>query len=772
MIRKLFTLYSSLFTSVKNMHHLLNSSSPYLLQHRDNPVSWYPWGDEAIERARAEQKPIFLSIGYSTCHWCHVMAHESFENSEIAKILNEYFICIKVDREERPDIDRLYMAYVQALTGSGGWPLSVWLTPELKPFFGGTYFPPKDSYGRVGFPSVLLQLAQLWKENRSRLEQEALRAMNALHYLAEKKEVSALQSKEASLQRGYEEFLESFDPVWGGFGRAPKFPRPSVLYFILRCQKGVSPRPCSQNPGTDPFLVTLDKMAAGGLHDHLGGGFHRYSVDAIWQVPHFEKMLYDQAQLAIAYLEAWQVTGENRLLAKLACADEVQGASERRARNVYGIPEDSSTGVTQQFAAEVEFRKKSNKYAEVVRNILDYVSRDLTSLEGGFYCAEDADSSDLSLPLDSHGFHPKLEGAFYVWTAEEIRGMLTAEENQVVTIYYNIQEEGNVPEESDPQGELVGKNVLMVTKELSTIALEFGVDRLIMEERLSQAKSKLFAARCQRPRPHRDDKILTAWNGLMISAYARAGAILGHKKDIDTAVRSARFVYEHLYDSKLGELHRSWREGQSTEQGFAEDYAFLIQGLLDLYEATFDIAWLEWAETLQKKMDELFWDTKQGGYFSASTGDPHLLLRMKEDYDGAEPSANAIAALNLLRLSRMLNNTDAIAKVDQIFHTTAVTLEGMPTAVPQLLVALWYSLQPPQQWVIAGDPTASDTQALLVTARKGFHPERVILLVDGGRGQEWLAARNPIMAEMRPVKGKAAVYRCEHFVCHEPLTKE
>ncbi|HLB34483.1 MAG TPA: thioredoxin domain-containing protein [Chthoniobacterales bacterium] len=235
------------------MHHLLNSSSPYLLQHRDNPVSWYPWGDEAIERARAEQKPIFLSIGYSTCHWCHVMAHESFENSEIAKILNEYFICIKVDREERPDIDRLYMAYVQALTGSGGWPLSVWLTPELKPFFGGTYFPPKDSYGRVGFPSVLLQLAQLWKENRSRLEQEALRAMNALHYLAEKKEVSALQSKEASLQRGYEEFLESFDPVWGGFGRAPKFPRPSVLYFILRCQKGVSPRPCSQNPGTDPF---------------------------------------------------------------------------------------------------------------------------------------------------------------------------------------------------------------------------------------------------------------------------------------------------------------------------------------------------------------------------------------------------------------------------------------------------------------------------------------------------------------------------------------
>ena len=688
------------------MNHLSTCTSPYLLQHAENPVEWYPWGEVAFARAREEQKPIFLSIGYSTCHWCHVMAHESFENPEIAALMNERFINVKVDREERPDVDRLYMAYVQGITGSGGWPMSVWLTPELKPFFGGTYFPPENRHGRAGFPSVLMQLSQLWEQSREKIEQEASRSLKALQSSAESN-ATTVTNLETPLERAAEYFLRIYDEEWGGFGSAPKFPRPSVLYFLLRqSRSGTANHNQEYNQELlRSVLGTLDRMAAGGIHDHLGEGFHRYSVDREWHVPHFEKMLYDQAQLAIAYLEAWQVTGKKR-------------------------------------------------YADVTRDILAYVQREMTSQEGGFYSAEDADS------LIKQGSTEHAEGAFFVWTKEEIEGALPSEEATLFCEHYGVRSDGNVNPSSDPHGELSGKNVLM----------EQGLIAEDAVESLARSRKILLEIRSQRPRPHLDYKILCAWNGLMISAFARAGATFGAAEYLEAAVKAADFIKEHLTDSESGELRRSWSGGKVLEKGFAEDYAFLIQGLLDLYEATFEIGRLQWAVDLQGIMDRLFWDDEGGGYFSSAEGDPHLLVRMKEEYDGAEPSANSVAALNLLRFSRMLSDSKAEEKAKRIFAFSNRTLEGMPAALPQLLAALQYSQSSGQQVVIAGNPLASDTEALIAWVRKGFHPERVILLADKGAGQPWLSERIPFIAGMKPVEGKAALYRCENFTCSAPLT--
>ncbi len=690
------------------MNHLSATSSPYLLQHAENPVEWYPWGEEAFARAREEQKPIFLSIGYSTCHWCHVMAHESFENPEIAALMNEHFINVKVDREERPDVDRLYMAYVQGLTGSGGWPMSVWLTPELKPFFGGTYFPPENRHGRAGFPSVLMQLSQLWEQNREKIEQEAIRSLAALQVSARSEAITVTDPK-APLERAAEYFLRIYDEEWGGFGSAPKFPRPSVLFFLLR-QAGEGSSGYNQEL-LRIVLGTLDRMAAGGIHDHLGGGFHRYSVDREWHVPHFEKMLYDQAQLAMAYLEAWQVTGEKR-------------------------------------------------HADVAHDILRYVQREMTSPEGGFYSAEDADS------LLKHDSTEHAEGAFFVWTKEEVMEALSSEEAALFCRHYGVHSHGNVNPSSDPHGELFGKNVLM----------EQGMIRESKRASLEQSKKILLDVRSRRPRPHLDDKILCAWNGLMISAFARAGAAMGDKGYVGAAVAAAEFIKAQLTHERTGELCRSWRKGRVLEAGFAEDYAFLIQGLLDLYEATFKIAWLQWAFDLQSIMDRLFWDEAEGGYFSSAKGDPHLLVRMKDDYDGAEPSANSVAALNLLRFSQMLGDDGSAKKAKQIFALSGRPLEGMPAAVPQLLVALQYSQSSKRQVVIAGKSTSPDTKALIAAARKGFHPYDVLLLVGGAEGAEeeegqaWLSERIPSIAGMKPIDGKAALYRCENFTCSAPLT--
>ncbi len=675
-------------------------------------MDWYPWCEEAFALAQREQKPIFLSIGYSTCHWCHVMAHESFENAEIAALMNKHFVCVKVDREERPDVDRLYMAYVQALSGSGGWPMSVWLTPELKPFFGGTYFPPEDRHGRVGFPSILSQIAQVWSESREAVEKEAARSVAALQESVRGE--GAQESDQAGvLGRASEYFLRTYDEQWGGFGSAPKFPRPSVLYFLLRQAVATSTADQRLLP---LVLGTLDRMAAGGIHDHLGGGFHRYSVDRFWHVPHFEKMLYDQAQLAVAYLEAWQITGRD-------------------------------------------------DYAEIVRDILGYVSREMTSPEGGFYSAEDADS------LLRHGSSEHAEGAFFVWTLAEIEAALETGAAALFCEHYGVRVSGNVDPASDPHNELAGKNVLMQQRSLSGTAAHLGIPLEAVVESLAASKRVLFDVRSKRPRPHLDDKILCAWNGLMISAFAKAGAILGNPKFLESAKNAALFIRSHLSDLSSGELRRSWRKGKSLERAFAEDYAFLIQGLLDLYEASFEISWLQWAVQLQGIMDRLFWDASGGGYFSSAEGDPHLLVRLKEDYDGAEPSANSVAALNLLRLARMLGDEESAKKAERIFSLSSRTLEGMPAAVPQLLVALGFHRTPGRQCVVAGTPGAPDTEALLAAAREGFHPDQGLLLADGGEGQHWIAQRNPLFAEMKPIQGQAALYRCENFTCSAPVTE-
>src|SRR5581483_1902631 len=468
-------------------NRLAREKSPYLLQHADNPVDWFPWGEEAFAKARAENKPIFLSIGYSTCHWCHVMAHESFESEETAALMNREFVNVKVDREERPDVDRVYMTFVQATTGHGGWPMSVWLTPNLQPFVGGTYFPPEDRHGHPAFRKVIAGIANAWKQNREQIVEQGERIIEVLR----ESQNAAPDSRKIDndvLDKAFEQFSRTFDAHEGGFGSAPKFPRPATFNFLTRYYA----RARNQR-ALDVDLFTLRKMAAGGMHDHLGGGFHRYSVDRYWHVPHFEKMLYDQAQLAVAYLEAFQIT-------------------------------------------------QDRQFESVARDILDYVLRDMTSAEGGFYSAEDADS------LLEHGKPEHAEGAFYVWTEKEIDDVL-GDEAEAFKLHYGVQENGNAPDGSDPQREFVGKNIL--------------IERGVAQDRQSLARSreKLLSIRCKRPRPHLDDKIIAAWNGLMISAFARAGAALNEPKYLDAAKRAAEFIRQNLWQNEI--LFRSYREGRS-----------------------------------------------------------------------------------------------------------------------------------------------------------------------------------------------------------------
>ena len=654
---------------------LAAATSPYLLQHADNPVAWFEWGPDAFEKARRESKPIFLSVGYSTCHWCHVMAHESFENADVARVLNEFFVSIKVDREERPDIDRLYMAFVQATTGSGGWPMSVWLTPEAEPFFGGTYFPPTDRYGRPGFVTVLERIAELWAQEPQNLVAQAREVITAL------RETSAPTPGPVSagpLAAGVEAFARSYDREHGGFGGGPKFPRPSVFHFLLR-----RPEPEAR----EMTLHTLRKMAAGGMRDHLGGGFHRYSVDGEWHVPHFEKMLYDQAQLVTAYVDAWRVT-------------------------------------------------RDGNFAAIARDTLAYVSRDLSHPEGGFFSAEDADS------LFEHGRPEHGEGAFYVWSHAEITALL-GERAEAFCRRYGVRPEGNVDPAADPHGEFTGKNILIEREP---------------EPALEAERAILVAARAKRPRPHLDDKILTAWNGLMISAFARAGAALDEPAYVAVARRAAEFLRAELFDAASGELFRTWREGRAAIRAFAEDYAFLIAGLLDLYEAGFEKTWLDWALALQARQDALFFDGRS--YLGSAEGDPLVPLRLRDDYDGAEPSASAVSALNLLRLAAMTHDESFRERARTVVESFATILARMPSAVPQMLAALDQLLDAPAQAVIAGEPGTPDFDAMATALRGQFAPRRVLLR----------AGDTTASAAMTPLDGHAAVYVCENFACQAPIT--
>jgi len=730
-------------------NRLAQETSPYLLQHADNPVAWYPWGEAAFEKARAEDKPIFLSIGYSTCHWCHVMAHESFEDPAVAAILNEHFVSIKVDREERPDVDHVYMTYVQALTGHGGWPLSAWLTPELKPFYGGTYFPPTERHGRPSFSQVLRSIAQTWREDRKKLIDEGQRVLDALSsYHADQAKASgvgaanSLEFAEAggeAFEKCFQYFYEAFDTKDGGFGGAPKFPRASNLNFLFRLAAIQGLDTEAGGEAVKMATATLRKMAEGGLHDHVGGGFHRYSVDAAWFVPHFEKMLYDQAQIAVNYLDGYRAT-------------------------------------------------KRDIYLWIARDVLDYVQRDLTDpATGAFYSAEDADS------LIAHGKPEHAEGAFYVWSENEVRSALAADQPDrahlfdLVRVHFGVLANGNVAAELDPQGEFAGKNILAQRHSIVDTAAKLGLDVTIASDRLVEALGLLKQFRETRPRPHRDDKIITAWNGLMISALAQAAQTLRHRSIeqgsaedefsaqayLAAAQRAAHFLRLNLFDQSSGLLYRSFRGTRAPVEAFAEDYAYLIQGLIDLYEASFQLDWLQWADRLQDELDARFWDEQGGGYFQSPRGDANIVLRLKDDYDGAEPAAGSVAAMNLWRLlpiSRFPEVRQEKARRTQ--EALRGTWERTAHALPQALCALEYALTDRPQIVIAGESGSPEFRALWSETQGGFGPRRTVLTLtpaDVSASAAWMEARAPWLAAMKPT-GPGRAYVCEHYTCQAPVT--
>jgi uncharacterized protein YyaL (SSP411 family) len=699
-------------------NRLAQEHSPYLLQHQHNPVDWYPWGDEAFARARREGKPIFLSIGYSTCHWCHVMEHESFEDAGIAAVLNELFVSIKVDREERPDVDRVYMTFVQATTGSGGWPMSVWLTPELAPFYGGTYFPPRSKWGKPGFVELLQEIARAWREERDKVLQSAGAIVERLRSFGAREPDEGLPPPSV-LDRATSEFAGVFDRRRGGFGSAPKFPRPSELLFLLRehARTGAAePR--------EMAVATLGAMAMGGMRDHLGGGFHRYSVDGDWRVPHFEKMLYDQAQLVLAYVEAAQVTGDRY-------------------------------------------------YAEVALDTLEYVRRDMTDAGGGFYSAEDADS----IPPEQAGAETphKSEGAFYIWRDDEIVELL-GEDAPIFRARYGVLPGGNAP--FDPQEEFTGKNLLYTARPLETIASEAGTPLADVVASLRRSRAVLFAARNQRPRPHLDDKVLTAWNGLMIAAFSRAGRLVpGAARYIADAQRAARFVRERLWDAASRTLTRRYRQGHSAVEGYAEDYAFLIFGLLELFQADGDAAWLDWAIALQTRQDELFGDADGGGWFSTSGQDPSVLLRLKEDYDGAEPSASSIGAHNLNVLAHLTGDAAAIDRLDHTLRHVGSRAAASGRAAPMMLAVLSSYHAGVRQVVVLGEHglgeqraerEAGTTGALMEVIRGEYLPSTIVVPVDY-RNQEAIARLLPWVGAMTATENKeAAAYVCRDFTCQAP----
>jgi len=700
-------------------NRLASEHSPYLLQHKDNPVDWYPWGQEAFDRARREDKPIFLSVGYSTCHWCHVMEHESFENPAIAEVLSRHFVSIKVDREERPDVDRVYMTFVQATTGSGGWPMSVWLTPTLEPFYGGTYFPPAARWGRPGFVEILEEIARVWREEREKVVQSAATIVGRLRSLRAQGQQGSVPDTRV-LDHVVGAFASAFDPRRGGFDGAPKFPRPSELMFLLRehARTGATePR--------DMALTTLRAMALGGMRDHVGGGFHRYSVDAEWRVPHFEKMLYDQAQLVLAYAESAQVTG-------------------------------------QQF------------YAEVALDTLDYVRRDLTSPEGGFFSAEDADSVP---PEHAHEAHPhKMEGAFYIWQDEEIQDALGSNAD-VFRARFGVLPDGNAP--SDPQGEFTHKNLLYTARSLEDVASATGRTVEDAAAALRRAREVLLARRTARPRPHLDDKVLTAWNGLMIAAFARAARVLdGAVGYLQDAQRAAAFLRQHLWKESSRTLLRRYRRGESGVDGYAEDYAYLIFGLLELFQADGDPAWLEWAITLQERQDELFWDPVDAGWFSTTGQDRSVLLRLKEDHDGAEPAASSVSVLNLLALSHLIGADNGLGagksgvsgyqdKIERTLGVFVARATETGRATPMMLAALSTYHAGVPQIVIVGDRASEDARALHDVVRQRYLPTALVIPV-APSNQQRVAAVLPWVASMPAKADRATAYLCRDFVCASP----
>ena len=677
-------------------NRLAREKSPYLLQHANNPVDWYPWGDEAFQKAKREDKPVFLSIGYSTCHWCHVMERESFENEALARVLNEHYVAIKVDREERPDVDRIYMLFVQLSTGSGGWPMSVFLTPDRKPFYGGTYFPPENRWGRPGFRTILESLARSWRDDRDRVVESSAQVLEQLRQHSEIAAEAAGPAGKEVLDTAYLSFRRSFDSKLGGFGASPKFPRPSVLNFLLRY--GVIQK---EEDAIRMVTVTLTEMAKGGMKDQLGGGFHRYSVDERWFVPHFEKMLYDQAQLEMSYLEAYQVT-------------------------------------------------RDENFAEVAREILAYVQRDLMHPGGAFYSAEDADSV-----IDPQHPHEKGEGAFYIWTWTELVDLLGMRDATIFAARYGVEQRGNVDE--DPHGEFTGRNILYQAMTLEQVAQRYETTVGEVQASLNRSSETLLKRRSNRVRPHLDDKVLTGWNAQMISAFAKAAQVLNDPAYGEVARRAIDFLHTHLWREKENLLLRRFRDGEAAVDGFLDDYALLVLALLDLYETTFDPADFHWAVTLAQLATERFGDPQNGGFFSTVAGQGDLVLRLKDDYDGAEPSGNSVITLALLRLSRMSGDESFREAAEKTLSAFASRLRTQGTAVPQMLVAYGVAWAKPMEIVLAGPVLDHRMTEMLASIHARFLPNAVVMRA--GEAPQTMPALN----------GAATAYVCENYACNQPV---
>jgi uncharacterized protein len=669
-------------------NRLANETSPYLLQHKDNPVDWYPWGEEALKRAREEDKPILLSVGYSACHWCHVMERESFEDEATARIMNEHFVNIKVDREERPDIDSIYMSAVQALTRHGGWPMTVFLTPDGAPFYGGTYFPPAPRGGLPSFQQVLLSLADAYTSRHD----EVLRSAQSVREYLETSTGAAMPKARVGvelLDGAARSLLSQLDRRFGGFGGAPKFPQAMNLEVLLRHYHRTGD--LGALSGVED---TLRAMANGGIYDQLGGGFARYSVDEYWLVPHFEKMLYDNALLSRLYLEAHQATGD-----------------------VF--------------------------YRRIAEETLDYVLRDMTSPEGGFYSAEDADSEGE-------------EGKFYVWTPEEIEEALGPEDAKLARRFWDVTEGGNFE----------GKNILYVPRPPEAVAAEFGLSPEELWDRIVEIRAQLFGEREKRVRPGRDEKVLSAWNGLMLRSFALAARVLGREDYREVAEKNAAFLLEKLRVD--GRLRRSYKDGQARLGGYLEDYAMVADGLVTLYEATFDVRWLVEADTLCDAISELFWDEERRFFYDTPADHEELVTRPRDVYDSAAPSGTSVATDVLLRLTLLLDRDDYRRRAEAVLEELSGGMEKLPGAFGRLLAALDFSLAEPREIAIIGDPGSPDTQALIDAVYGFYLPNKVV----AGRAEddEEPAGLIPLLADRPARDGKATAYVCVQYTCKTPAT--
>ncbi len=673
-------------------NRLANQTSPYLRQHADNPVDWYPWGNEAIRAAHEQDKPILLSIGYAACHWCHVMAHESFENPEVARLMNEHFVNIKVDREERPDIDSIYMLAVQMLTGQGGWPMTMFLTPDGKPFYGGTYFPPEDRQagpGQMmpGFPRVIHAVVDAYQNRRNEVEGSA----NQIREHIDQHFQTAMRPGElnlAGLSQAEQTLHQQFDSANGGFGDAPKFPPSMVLEFLLRrMHRSGSWR------ASEMLMTTLDRMARGGIFDQIGGGFHRYAVDAIWLVPHFEKMLYDNALLSRFYALAWQVTG-NEL-----------------------------------------YRRTANE-------TYDYIRREMTSPEGGFYSSQDADSEGE-------------EGKFYVWSPVEIDAVLNEDDSKLVQRYFSVT----------PRGNFEGSNIFSVPRDPAQIAAEFGIGVAELEDRVTASRSRLYQARAKRVWPGRDEKILTSWNALMMRSLADGGVILERPDLVRMAETNAVFIRDHLCVE--GRLLRSYKDGKANFDGYLEDYANLIDGLISLYEATFDANWIAWARDLTERMIAEFWDDERGGFFDTSAFGETLIARPKDVFDNATPSGNSVAAEALLQLSLLTGETEFGRRASDILEQYGAFAAERPNGFGRMLCAYDFAIGDVREIAVVGDPASVQTQALLNVVRGNYLPWKVTALAKPGEDD---TAIIPLLADRTTVSNHPAAYVCQNYMCQLPVT--